>query len=64
MFPSLADEWWDRVSALKDWKNFQPADFQSLKRRYGVNWVVVKQPGLAGLECPYENEQVRVCRLD
>jgi len=64
MFPSLADEWWDRVSALKDWKSFQPVDFQSLKRRYGVNWVVVKQPGIAGLECPYVNEQVRVCRLD
>ena len=64
MFPPLAEEWWERVAALKDWKSFQPADFQSLKRRYGVNWVVVGQPGVAGLDCRYQNAQVQVCRLE
>jgi len=64
MFPSLAEEWWDRVAALKDWKKFQPADFQSLKRRYGVNWVVVEQPGIAGMDCRYQNIRVQVCRLE
>ena len=64
MFPSLAEEWWDRVTALKDWKKFQPADFQSLKRRYGVNWVVVEQPGTAGMDCRYQNMRVQVCRLE
>jgi hypothetical protein len=28
-----------------------------------VSWVVVEQPGPAGLECPYQNSAVRVCRL-
>jgi hypothetical protein len=28
-----------------------------------VTWVVVEQPGPTGLDCPYENSAVRVCRL-
>lgn len=64
MFPSLAEEWWDRVSAVNDWKKFQPADFQDLKRRYGVDWVVLEQPGIAGMNCPYQNAEVQVCRLN
>jgi hypothetical protein len=64
MFPSLAEEWWDQVSAQDGWKAFQIADFERLKSRYGVDWVVVEQPGVAGLDCPYQNPAVRVCRLN
>jgi hypothetical protein len=27
-----------------------------------VSWVVVQQPGVAGLDCAYQNSAVRVCR--
>jgi hypothetical protein len=63
MFPPLAEKWWEQVQAQTPWKNFQPADFSRLREQYGVTWVVLQQPGVAGLECPYQNAVVRVCRL-
>jgi hypothetical protein len=64
MFPGLADEWWEQVTAQDRWRAFQAADFARLKSRYGVDWVIVEQPGVPGLACPYENAAVRVCRVD
>jgi hypothetical protein len=64
MFPGLAEGWWEQVSALEKWKSFQVADFQRLKSRYGVDWAVVEQPGVAGLDCPYRNVAVQVCRVN
>lgn len=49
---------------MKDGKKFQPADFQGRKSRYGVNWVVMEQPGIAGMDCVYQNRRVRVRRAD
>jgi hypothetical protein len=63
MFPPLAEEWWKQMQELRGWKNFQTADFLRLKARYGVGWAVLQQPGGAGLECPYQNGEVQVCRL-
>ena len=62
MFPPLADEWWQQVEAQSPWKNFQPTDFARLRERYGVSWIVVEQPGVSGLDCPYTNSKVRACR--
>ncbi|MGA2434370.1 MAG: DUF6798 domain-containing protein [Bryobacteraceae bacterium] len=64
MFPLLADRWLKEVQAQQDWKNFQLSDFQRLRRDYGVSWVVLQQPGVAGLPCPYRNPAVQVCRVD
>lgn len=61
--PSLSLRWKEEVDAQENWKNFQVADFQRLKSRLGVNWVVVVQPGVQGLDCPFENQAVRVCRI-
>jgi hypothetical protein len=63
MFPPLAEEWWTQVQAQTPWKSFRAADFLRLKNKYGVNWVVVEQPGVAGLDCGYQNSAVRVCRI-
>ena len=63
MFPPLGDEWWKQVQAQTPWKSFRLADFERLKKTYGVNWVVVQQPGVAGLDCPYRNAAVEVCRV-
>jgi len=63
MFPALAEKWWEQMNASKGWKHFQGADFRRLKERYEVNWVVVQPPAATGLDCPYRNGSVLVCRL-
>jgi hypothetical protein len=63
MFPALAEEWWAQVQAQSPWKSLRTEDFLRLKNTYGANWVLVEQPGVAGLDCPYQNTAVRVCRI-
>ena len=63
MFPPLAEEWLEQMQDVRNWKNFDVEDFARLKKKYGVSWAVVEQPGVAGLPCPYQNDAVRVCRL-
>jgi len=63
MFPKMADDWKEQVTAQTGWKTFQMSDFQRLQARYGVNWVIVQPPAIAGLDCPYANQAVAVCRL-
>jgi hypothetical protein len=69
MFPPLSVKWAEQIADQKNWKQFGKEDFEQLRQKYGVSWVVVEQPGPsengpAGLECPYENSVVRVCRVD
>ncbi|MGZ4839875.1 MAG: hypothetical protein ACXVZR_15100, partial [Terriglobales bacterium] len=64
MFPPLSVKWLEQVEDQKNWKQFGKADFERLRQKYGVSWVVVEQPGPGGIECPYQNSAVRVCRVD
>ena len=64
MFPPLAEEWFRQVQAQGGWKQFQVRDFRRLHVEYGAGWVVVQRPGVAGLDCPYQNSAVLVCRLN
>jgi hypothetical protein len=64
MFPPLSVPWLEQVEDQKNWKQLGKTDFQRLRQKYGISWVVVEQPGPAGLQCPYENSAVRVCRVD
>lgn len=76
--PRIAPRWLKEVSALDGWRNFQSADFHRLKSEFGVDWIVLARPGKPdeytptseakeasppGMTCPYQNRQVRVCRL-
>jgi hypothetical protein len=63
MFPQLAQEWWDQVQAQTPWRDFTLDNFTHLEKRYEVTWVVLQNPGIAGLDCPYKNRAVQVCRL-
>jgi hypothetical protein len=60
---SFADDVFAQTRAAADWENFGPADFAHLKKTYGVTWVVLQQPSNGGLNCPYQNGTVRVCRI-
>ncbi|MFZ3264184.1 MAG: hypothetical protein WA172_09290, partial [Terriglobales bacterium] len=62
--PRLAPRWLREVDAARGWRNFRAADFQSLKNSFGVDWVVLAQPGVTGLNCPYQNRSVLICRLE
>ncbi|MGA9963898.1 MAG: hypothetical protein WBQ10_01730, partial [Terriglobales bacterium] len=64
MFPAMAEEWFSQIQAQSGWTTFQIQDFRRLKSQYGVSWVVLQQPGTAGLDCPYQNATVLVCRLN
>ena len=64
MFPRMAEEWLRQVQAQTGWRTFQAQDFRRLKAEHGVSWVVVQRPGAAGLDCPYENAAVLVCRVN
>jgi hypothetical protein len=63
MFPPLAEEWWAQVQAQSPWKSLTLGNFEELKAKYGVNWILTQEPEIAGLECPYQNSAVRVCRV-
>jgi hypothetical protein len=64
MFPPLSVKWLEQVQAQMNWKQFGREDFERLRRKYGVTWIVDEVPGRQGLECPYQNAVVRVCRVD
>jgi len=63
MFPALAETWREQVRAQSGWKSFQVQDFRRLKEKFGVNWVVLQRPGVAGLSCPYQNNTLLVCQV-
>jgi len=64
MFPALSAKWKEQSVAQQGWNTFTREDFLRLKARYGVNWVVLERPGVAGLACPYANELLLVCRIE
>jgi hypothetical protein len=64
MFPELAYDWQTQVESARGWKHFQLQDFKRLQYQYGVGWIVLQQPGVPGLSCPYSNKEVVVCQLD
>lgn len=64
MFPPLAQEWLEQVQAQTGWKDFRVRDFERLRARYGVEWVILQQPGISAFSCPYQNRAVVVCHVD
>lgn len=61
--PSLAPLWLAQVQAQSGWAHFGRQDFQRLHARFGVDWLLLERPGVFGLDCPYRNETLMVCRL-
>jgi len=61
--PSLAPIWHEQQLAQAGWARFELADFERLKREFGVGWVVVNYPQQAGLDCQWHNDTLAVCRV-
>jgi hypothetical protein len=72
MFPPLSVRWAEQIADQKNFRQLGTEDFERLRQKYGVSWVVLEQPTpdknisavTAGLECPYQNSAVRVCKLN
>jgi hypothetical protein len=61
--PELGPVWKRQVEAQQGWPNFQLADFERLKKEFGVNWVLVSYPQPAGLSCRWHNDLLTVCQI-
>jgi hypothetical protein len=62
--PRLAGRWQEESDAQRGWKSFEAADFHRLKTRFGVDWVLLENSRATGLECPYQDGSLRVCRVN
>ncbi len=63
VFPELAWQWKLENDGTANWAHFTLADFEHLRSKYGVTWVILENPGVPGLACPYTNSSVQVCRI-
>ncbi len=63
MFPALAQNWLEQVHDEDGWSRFGGEDFRRLQSKYGIDWVVVSKPSVAGLDCPFHNSALAVCRI-
>jgi hypothetical protein len=63
LFPQLADHWRSQTKAESGWKNFRREDFEKLARQFPITWILTGSPGPSGLNCPYENRDLAVCRI-
>lgn len=61
--PELGPEWERQYSAEQGWRNFQLADFERLKREFGVNWVLIGLPQMSGLDCRWHNASLAACAI-
>lgn len=61
--PELGPEWERQVAAARGWRSFQLADFERLKKEFGVDWVLVDLPQAGGLDCRWHNASLAVCAI-
>jgi hypothetical protein len=63
LVPELGPVWASQVEVETGWETFAAADFERLKRQFGVNWVLVSNAQEAGLDCRWHNRSLAVCRI-
>lgn len=61
--PELGSTWKEQNIAEAGWTNFQLADFERLKSRFGVDWVLVSYPQSVPLDCHWHNHSLAVCQI-
>ena len=67
--PELANQWKFENQALQNWSAFTMEDFIRLKRRFGVQWILLERnhqnsaTALQTFSCPYRNDVVAVCQI-
>jgi hypothetical protein len=61
--PQLGPAWKEQTLATENWPIFQLADFQRLKSRFGVDWVLITYPQSVPLNCQWHNKSLTVCQI-
>lgn len=61
--PALAPMWARQVEAEQGWAQFGPMDFEHLKEKFGVDWVLVSATQTTGLDCRWRNQSLAACRI-
>jgi hypothetical protein len=61
--PQLGPTWKEQTQAQVGWSNFQLPDFERLKSRFGVDWVLVSYPVSVPLDCHWHNDTLAVCQI-
>ena len=61
--PELGPIWASQVEAEQGWSHFSLADFERLKDKFGVNWVLVSYPQPQGLVCRWHNRLLAACQI-
>jgi hypothetical protein len=64
MSPELGARWMAESKDLAGWQRFTRDDFERIRSKYGVGWVILAQPHPPDLVCPFANDSAAVCRLD
>jgi len=70
LFPDVANQWRIQADATQHLDSFARDDFLRLRQEFGVTWVVTRAKNdrgevhVTGLECPYANNSVQVCRVN
>ncbi len=60
--PDLARKWEEQVDAMQGYEKFTRDDFLRLKNEFGVDWALVEKD-IPGLDCPYRQNGLAVCRI-
>jgi len=63
IFPALGPAWQLQMNAQEGWSSFRTEDFHRLRETLGVTWVIVQRPQSIGLDCPFYDSAVAVCRI-
>ncbi len=63
VFPQMAPEWEREQQLTQGWEHYTAPDFLALATRSPVSWVIVQPQQANGLDCPFHNAAVSVCRL-
>jgi hypothetical protein len=61
--PNLGPEWRREVDAQEGWEHFTLTDYLRLKHNFGVDWLLLNRPPVAGLDCRWHNRLLTVCRI-
>jgi hypothetical protein len=61
--PRLADEWVAGFTAQLNLSSLNGRELRSRLAPFGVTWLVLRSTSPAALECPYDNGQLKVCKL-
>jgi hypothetical protein len=61
--PELGQLWYEQTQAEEGWNHFGRADFEQLKAKFGVDWVLAANQQTSGMSCPWHNDRLSVCRI-